>query len=138
MIELVRLNTLNESELNEAKYREFSRQDYRTYSCEEFSDGSSPLIYTSESDIDVILFPKEDEVDGLQDNTGIEIIYYSEELRHSYTWISKLPMSKSEAIFEFETIIKLVERIQGEPKDIVNDLRRIGRKFLMTFETSEL
>ena len=124
--------------LNESDYREFNRQDYRTYSCDDFDDGSKPLIHESDNGTDVILFPSDDKVDGLRNNAGIEISYYSDELFRTYVWTTRVAMSKSEAVGEFETIIKLVDRIHGEPVDIVNGLRRIGHKFVMSSDTIDL
>ena len=130
---LKRLNNLKES-----SYREFNRQDYRNYSCDDFDDGSSPLIHDSDNGVDVILYPSDDKVDGLQDNSAIGIYYYVDETGQEFTWTTSVDMSKDEALGEFETIIKLVDRIQGEPLDIINGLRRIGRKFLMTVDIIDM
>ena len=117
--------------LNESNYREFNRQDYRNYSCEDFDDGSSPLIHDSDNGVDVILYPSDDIVDGLRDNSAIGIYYYVDETGQEFVWTTSVDMSKDEALGEFKSIIKLVDRVHGEPVDIVNGLRRIGKKFLM-------
>ena len=129
---------LYERVLTESSYREFNRQDYRDYSCDDFDDGSSPLIHKSDDGVDVILYPSDEKVDGLRDNSAIGIYYYVDETGREFVWTTSVDMSKDEALGEFETIIKLVDRIHGESVDIVKGLRRIGRKFLMTDDVIDL
>ena len=124
--------------LHESSYREFNRQDYRNYSCEDFEDGSKPLIHNSDNEVDVILYPSDDVVDGLRDNSAIGIYYYADETGQEYVWTTRLDMSKDEALGEFKTIIKLVDKVHGYPIDIINGLRRIGKKFYMDDDIIDL
>lgn len=128
----IRINgVLYEAVMNESDYREFNHNDYRNYSCEEFADGSKPLIHEADNGVDVILYPNEDAVDGLRDNSSIGIYYYVDETGQEYTWNTQIAMSKSEALGEFDSIIKLVDRVHGESVDIINGLHRIGKRFYM-------
>ena len=118
--------------LNESNYREFNRQDYRDYSCDEFSDGSKPLIHKSLNGLDTILYPIDE-----MDNTVVAIHYITYYADRDYMWSTK-SLSKSDALKVFKDIIDDIDRVDGTLDDILTELSLIGQKYHMSSEIVNL